>query len=138
MAGGSDADRPSSGRWLTTAAGVCIGAGLVLLLAAVAAGHFSRTWATKSQLPIRNLGWDSSTPGVAAGMAMVVGLLVFAAVVVGLAYRAWIPAASVAGVGALATLAYSSMLRNYGAMTTSYTSAQQVPAAFAAWLFAAG
>ncbi|GJJ18865.1 outer membrane protein assembly factor BamB family protein [Mycolicibacterium mageritense] len=137
MTGRGDGDRPSSGRWVTTVAGSCVGLGLALLLAAVVAGNFSRTWATQSQLPIRNLGWDSSTPAIAAGLAMGVGLLVFAAVVVALAYRAWIPAACVAGVGALATLAYSTMLRNYGAMTTSYTSAQQVPAAFAAWLFAA-
>lgn len=60
-----------------------------MLLAAVVAGNFKWTWATKnscrSAIPA-----DSSTPAIAAGLAMGVGLLVFAAVVVALAYRAWI------------------------------------------------
>ena len=121
---------------LTKIAGGLVGAGLVSALAATVVGKFSRNWATTSDLPVRNLGWDSGTPGFASGLAMVVGVAVFLALVVGLAYRRWIVAVGIASVGVLMLLTLPALPRYYHVMTTAYEAAQQVPSALVAWVCA--
>lgn len=140
MNGGGDAGTWRSRRWPTHAAAGCTGAAVVLLLGAAGFGRFSRSWATKTPLPVRNLVWDSSTPTTTAWLAMVAGVAVCAVVVVALFAHTWILTACVAVGAVLVVFAYGALggglLPNYRAMTTAYTPAQQVPSALAAWLFA--
>ena len=128
--------RPGAPRRRPVIAALCLGAGLLLLAAAIGFGHFSRTWASSSALPVVNLRWDASTPGFASWLAVVLGTLVLVAAVVAIAVggRSWIVLAVVAGFAA-PPFALSALPGNYAAITDDYLSSQRVPTAYLAWWF---
>ncbi len=121
---------------LRAAGGGGLGAGLVLLLAAFGFAAFSWEWATRSGLPVRNLDWDSATPGFAAGLTMFVVAQLLITVAVGLAARMWVLTVVYGGFIAPILFALCALPRYHRVMTTDYLPAQQVPSAFAGWLFA--